>query len=284
MRPSGWALFSAFIFSTVFAVAGTPPVCGEKEISAGYSYTYCIRQGNRNQNKDVVFFLHGLGGNARTWFTQTQGTQWIEKKWAEKGYRPTIVTVSFGEIWLLVNTPEYPLISAFKDEMMPFLESKIGGLAGGRRLLMGQSMGGFNSVQASLQLPGAFTKVVLMCPAITTVGPFDPPSAIDDYIQRTGANRSRVNLMLSISAEFFRSEDQWMAHEPFHLLQQYAGPKPVFLVTTGLQDEFGFQEGSEVFASQARVLDFSATWVPLPGPHCVFDRAAVANFILDGRR
>lgn len=278
MRKAIWFLMLSFALVSVQGQAAQ--TCGTKEISAGYSYDYCIQTTDRTKTQDVVYFFHGLGGNARTWFTQTQGTQWIEKKWSSQGYQPTIITISFGEIWLLVNNEEFPLITAFRDEMMPFLEGQIGGLGKGRRLLMGQSMGGFNSVQASLQMPGTFLKVVLMCPAITTVGPFDPPEAIERYIIRTKALRSRVNMMLDISREFFKTQEDWQRHDPLLLIKTFdPSIKQVYLVSTGMKDEFGFQEGSAEFVKAAKTQGVIASWLPVQGGHCVFDRDAVARFI-----
>lgn len=272
-------------FLALSVSANSEPVCGERALRNGLSFEYCIRMTDRTKTEDIVYFFHGLGGNAQTWFTQTEGTKWIDRHWAHKGYKPTVVTLSFGEAWLLVNTEEYPLLPAFASEIMPFLEGQVGGLRGGRRLLMGQSMGGFNSVQASLQLPGVFNRVALMCPAITTVGPYDSQEQIEDYIARTGARRDWVNLMLGISREFFRSDEEWSRHNPFTLLQSYShAVKPVFLVSTGVRDEFGFQEGSALFVRDAANAGFFATWIPVPGGHCLFDRSAVATFMLEGRR
>lgn len=282
MKKTMWLITLLLVASASEAGAKAAPTCATREISAGYTYEYCIRTGDRSKNEDIVYFFHGLWGNARSWFVAGTRTQLLEKRWAELGYNPTVVTISFGEIWLLVNTEEHPLLSALQNEMMPFLESQVGGIRQGRRHLIGMSMGGFNSAQASLQLPGSFSRVALLCPAITTVGPYSSAQDIERYIQRTKAQRSRVELMLDISRDFFKDQAEWDRHDPLLLLGRYSGAvKPTYLVSTGLQDEFGFQEGSAEFVKQAKAVAMKARWVPVQGGHCAFDRESVARFIAD---
>lgn len=254
------------------------------ESQMGLSFDYCIRNVDRKKNQDIIYFFHGLMGNAETWFTQTYGTGMLERKWHARGYDPTIVTISFGEVWLLVNNHRFPLLPYFKEIIVPFLEKKVGGLGTGRRLLIGQSMGGLNAIEASLQLPNLFSKVALLCPAITTVGPFASAEEIDAYIKRTGAQAERVKVMLNISKQVFINQKDWDKHDPLKLLGRYHATKPAFHVTTGMQDEFGFQEGSEQFSDLASKTGFKSQWVPVSGGHCNFDRRTTANFIMEGYR
>ena len=253
--------------------------CGT-ESQLGFTFNYCIRNVDRTKTQDIIYFFHGLMGNEETWFTQKMGTGMLERKWHFRGYDPTIVTISFGEVWLLVNNNKYPLIPYFKDVIMPFLEKKVGGLGKGKRMLIGQSMGGFNAAQASLQLPNVFSKVALLCPAITTVGPFSSQQDIDAYITRTGAIPSRVKLMLSISHQVFVNQRDCDKHDPLNLLGLYRANNPEFYVSTFLQDDFEFQEGSEEFVNAGKKVGFKTQWVPVPGGHCNFDRRTAANFIM----
>ncbi|QDK37836.1 alpha/beta hydrolase-fold protein [Bdellovibrio sp. NC01] len=253
--------------------------CGS-ESQMGLTFKYCIRNVDRSKNQDIIYFFHGLMGNEETWFTQRFGTGMLERKWHWRGYDPTIVTVSFGEVWLLVNNHRFPLIPFFKNNIMPFLEKKVGGLGKGKRMLIGQSMGGFNAIQASLQLPNTFSKVALLCPAITTVGPFSTPEEIAAYTERTHAVPSRVKLLLSISRQVFLNQNDWDKHDPLKLIARYRAKKMPFYVSTGTADDFGFQEGSEVYSDLAKKLGFKSTWVPVPGGHCNFDRRTTANFIM----
>ncbi|MGE5086300.1 MAG: alpha/beta hydrolase [Bacillota bacterium] len=273
--------FLLLVFSSL-SFAGFKDYSCDSQTLQGITFRYCLNHPDRKTNQDIVYFLHGLYGDEKTFFTQTQGTVMMANYWRRHGYEPTVVTVSFGDIWLLVNNSKFPLLPFFANQIMPFLEEKAGGLQHGRRLLMGQSMGGFNATEAALQIPGLFVKVALMCPAITTVGPYASQEEIDDYTKRTGASPMYVQLMLNIAKKVFEGPADWDNHDPIKLLERYPNDlvKPRFFVSTGTKDEFGFQEGSEVFVIKALEKGYEAQWVPVAGGHCSFNRIATANFIM----
>lgn len=249
----------------------------------GTNFSYCYRNTEAANNDDIVYFFHGLGGNAQTWFTQYLGTLMVQQWWQFRGYRPRIVTISFGKEWLLVNSKRSSLLPLFTNRIMPFLEKKMGGLRGGHRHLIGESMGGFNAVEAALKKPGLFSRVALLCPAITTIGPFSGPQEIARYIARTGASTLLVRRMLRISRPFFSDNADWEKHNPLTLVRNYNFSKrSKFYVSTGTWDSYGFQEGSEVFSRLANANSFFSIWVPVPGPHCNFNRYVTANFIMGG--
>jgi S-formylglutathione hydrolase FrmB len=253
------------------------------ETLIGVSFKYCFKRGDQaGINQDIVYFLHGLEGNEKTWFSQKAGTAYIDHLWSKWGYNPSVVTISFGDAWILVNNPRFQLLSFFKKVVMPFLESKVGFLGQGRRILVGQSMGGLNAAIASLKSPGLFSKVALLCPAITNVGPFSSQQEIENYIERTGANPKRVNLMLTLSKKIFVNPLDWQNHDPLHLLKKYQGTKSKYYISTGVIDDYGFEEGTELFTRFSRQKGFHTWWVPAPGVHCDFDRPTTARFIMEG--
>ncbi len=149
-------------------------------------------------------------------------------------------------------------------------------------MLIGQSMGGLNAIEASMHFPNLFSKVALLCPAVTTVGPFSSQDDINSYIKRTGAQPSKVKLLLSISRQVFINERDWDKHDPLKLITRYHGPKPAIYTSIGMQDDFGFQEGAEEFYKIAKKEGFKSQWVPISGGHCNFDRRTTANFIMEG--
>lgn len=254
--------------------------CGS-ETAKGFDFTYCYRNAEATNNDDIVYFFHGLGGNAETWFTQCLGTLMVQKWWQIKGYKPRIVTISFGKQWLLVNNERFPLLPLFSNSIMPFLEKKMGGLRGGHRHLIGESMGGFNAAEVALKKPGLFSRVALLCPAITTINPFSSREEIERYIERTGASRNLVQRMLQISQSVFINKADWEKHNPLALIRNYHSSKrSKFYVSTGLWDGYGFQEGSEIFSRLANANSFFSIWVPVPGGHCNFNRFITANFIM----
>ncbi|MBO9667030.1 MAG: hypothetical protein J7501_09475 [Bdellovibrio sp.] len=278
------ALYLALLFVLASPLSFANPLdhtCGTETIY-GISFKYCVNHVDRQQTRDIVYFFHGLQGNAESWFTHPEAAV-VANYWSKHNYEPTIISVSLGGAWLLVNNDRFPLLPFFKNQMMPFLEQKIGGLQDGRRLLIGASMGGFNATQASLRLPGDFQKVALLCPAITTIGPYASPNEIAAYIKRTGANPLLVRLMVGITKNIFEDEEDWEKHNPLKLLSRYPAPlkKPAFFVSVGTKDDYGFQEGSEAFAKEALANSFETQWIPVAGGHCNFDVIATADFIME---
>lgn len=255
-------------------------ICGSEELQGG-SFRYCFRDPEGVNHSDIVYFFHGLGGSEKTWHRQFLGTRMIQDWWTLRGYRPRVVSVSFGSQWLMVDNKRYPLITYFTKVIMPFLEKKMGGLRGGRRHIIGQSMGGFNGAELALKKPGMFSRVALLCPAIATVGPYSSDREIEDYIERTGARRRLVNKMLRISRSVFIDKKDWDNHDPLRLMKNYSSSKkPRFYVSVGTSDGYGFQEGSRVFTQRASAFSFLFNWVPVPGGHCNFKRIGTANFIM----
>ncbi|MGZ3775076.1 MAG: alpha/beta hydrolase-fold protein [Pseudobdellovibrionaceae bacterium] len=253
----------------------------DSDSAEGTSFSFCYRNADTTNNNDIVYFFHGLGGSEETWFTQFFGTLMIQNWWQLKGYKPRIVTVSFGRQWLLVNNERDSLLPLFTNKVMPFLERKIGGLKNGHRHLIGESMGGFNAAEVALKNPGLFSRVALLCPAITTIGPFSSSDQIEEYIERTGALTYMVQRMLKISRSIFINESDWEKHNPLTLIKNYRYPKrSKFFVSTGIWDTYGFQEGSRQFSQFANAHSFFSIWAPVPGPHCNFNRYMTANFIM----
>lgn len=253
-------------------------VCDSKTLQ-GVTFDYCYRLIDRSSTKDIVYFFHGLGGAADTWFTQCLGTQMLQKWWSIKGYRPMIVTISFGSQWLLADNSKNKLLPYFRNVAMPFLEKQVGGLQGGRRLLIGQSMGGMNAIEASLKYPGTFQRVALLCPAISSISPFSTSREIQDYISRTRAKPHLVEKMLRISKSVFTDQNDWDRHDPLRLIRGSRN-SPLFYLSIGSRDGYGFQEGSRRFVDIAKSRFFSFIWAPAIGGHCNFERRSSANFIM----
>ncbi|WP_374030278.1 alpha/beta hydrolase-fold protein [Bdellovibrio bacteriovorus] len=195
-------------------------ICDSEELQ-GVRFKYCYRDPDSANNNDIVYFFHGLNGSEKTWHRQFLGTRTIQDWWELRGYRPRIVSVSFGPQWLLVNNKRYPLLPAFTRVIMPYMEKKVGGLKGGQRHIIGQSMGGFNAAEISLKNPGMFSKVALLCPALATISPFASDREIDAYIQRTGALRCQVEKMQRISQSVFVDKKDWDDHDPLKLIKRY---------------------------------------------------------------
>lgn len=250
------------------------------QTSSEASFKFCIYQPRQSKNNDIVYFFHGLDGDERTWFNQYFGTRLIHNLWHIWGYHPRIITISFGPKWLLVNNERSHLLAYFKSFIMPLLEHKVGGINRGRRHLIGQSMGGFNAAEVSLKNPGLFKNVALLCPAITSIGPFASDYEVGKYIQRTGANPDFVKKLIDLGQEYFVDPEDWKNHDPLTLLSHYkAKKKSNFFISVGNEDDYGFQEGSLKFKLISKVRNFSSRIILVPGSHCNFSRWGAARFI-----
>lgn len=281
-----WLLSVSIIFGYSFAYAAPLEIESKdhycsKETLDQVPFNYCIRQVDRSLTQDVVYFFHGLNGNAETWFTQYLGTKMIQGYWNRNDYKPTVITISFGTSWLLVNSHRSRLLPLFINKILPYLESKVGGLQSGRRMLIGQSMGGFNAVQASLQHPELFSKVALLCPALTTLGPFATDEEVLEYIKRNKADPALIANMLRITRQAFADPSEWDRHNPMKLVGQWTSVKrPQFHISIGLTDEYGFFEGSMEFTRLGLKNFFYFDWMPVIGGHCNFSRLAASKFIM----
>ncbi|KYG65294.1 hypothetical protein AZI87_12115 [Bdellovibrio bacteriovorus] len=254
--------------------------CGT-DSARGIEFKYCYRKSSATNNDDIVYFFHGLYGSEKSWHRQFWGTWFIQKWWYFRGYQPRVVSISFGPKWLLVNNKKYPLLPLFTQEIMPMMEKRMGGLRRGKRHVIGQSMGGFNATQIALRNPGMFSRVALLCPAITHIGPYDSEKDIHKYVARTGAKLRLVKKMLNISRSIFLNKQDWDLHNPFNLLKKYNSSKRAkFYLSTGMIDGYGFQEGSKDFYDMAHGKSFLSRWVPVPGGHCNFNRKNTAYFIM----
>jgi len=97
----------------------------------------------------------------------------VRSEWAKNHERvPTVISVSFGPVWLLAEkngSPYSGLLNAFTEKVMPMLEAQLGGLHG-RRLIVGESMGGFNTLQVALKTR-LFAKAAALCAPMAGVSP-----------------------------------------------------------------------------------------------------------------
>jgi S-formylglutathione hydrolase FrmB len=282
---------SVLVFSVVKAQATAPArmvtECGH--VAQKVKWDYCITRTGNSHNEDIVYVLHGAGGDESTW-TRWPAFQDVRARWEKTGFQaPIIVALSFGPIWLLADpnsSPHSGLFDVFTKEVMPYVEQRLltdslaGISANRKRRILGFSMGGFNGSQLILKMPRAFKSAVLACPGLSTVSPFASRPEIDSYISRTGANKDFVNSILTIAKDFFPDEAAWQADSPLRLAQtKFGATSPAVYVSCGRTDEGGFYEGSQAFANSARTRGADIKWESLAGGHCVMNAEAIADFL-----
>jgi pimeloyl-ACP methyl ester carboxylesterase len=273
------ALVISVFFYSQFSYAD--PTCGSRhwgEIQA----KYCVEKPLAGDSDTVLVYFHGLGGSELEWFINPE-LQTIRDELHTRKFDPWIVTISFGKAWLLTEVPNGLLFPKAVDDLLPSLFNSIKPMGFTHRYLAGASMGGLNTSQVMLKRPQMFDKYMLICPAITSVGPFAPNQDILDYILRTGAQAKRVTFMLQWARLEFPKPADWANHAPLMLADRNVVLPEVYL-SCGLKDEFGFQEGAQMLYAKIRPKSTRAWWVPIPdGLHCAVDPKSIVDFLATER-
>jgi Predicted hydrolase of the alpha/beta superfamily len=241
---------------------------------------FCMGAPAAGDSENLIVYFHGLGGNEREWFDKPAMKD-IQKTLLEKGFDPWIITVSFGPGWLLTEVPgSYELFSKTLDQILPDIERQIRPAGFKKKFLIGASMGGFNTSQVLLKRSSAFDKYMLICPAITSVGPFSSNAEVTAYIFRTGANPRNVGFMIEWGTIEFPDVLEWNKHSPL-ILADRVFMLPEVYISCGLRDEFGFQEGAEALYRKISAKSKRSMWIPIPqGRHCSYDKDSIIDFLL----
>lgn len=275
--------FLAFVLlSTHSAQAVVQHTCGTDR-AQGIEYYWCIDKDDASRNKDVLYYFHGAGRSEQGWHYEKEN-QDIQAAWQKLHVQqPIAISVSFGKTWLFSewNRNGGPgNYTAFVNTIMPTLEAKIGGVHG-RRLIKGESMGGFNGSQLLLKNSELFDRVALACPAIPIVGPFTPPWETAAFL---GRNNAFIKTELVIGYQLWLLNDfpdpgLWERHNPLNLVRRMTLNSPRVYVSCGNRDEFGFFEGAQSFARAAKERGVKVLWQPTEGGHCGFDAVTIAKFL-----
>lgn len=256
--------------------------CGSST-AYGMDYKYCIY---KNPNSpDVLHYLHGHGGNEKHWEKNDSNIKIREYFKAAGKEIPSVITLSFGIKWLLTEVPQSSGTSryyAYINKILPDLESKLGGFTG-RRMLMGDSMGGLNSTLIMERAGNLFERVAINCPALTPIGPQAPDAEVEAYIARHKPyiNRFYVTYMQQWGTQEFPTEADWNRHAPLDLARTTPVLPNNIYVSCGDKDNFGFIEGAARFAEIAASRGRNVVWKQIAGgDHCAIDSKAVADFLM----
>lgn len=271
------------LFTTVsFAVENQNCKAFPSPISGGF----CIYPGT---NADIAYYLHGRNGSETRWQEDNFYSEQIREYWRDNGRSyPTVITVSFGKLWIL-NAQQ---LQDFETKIVPMIEAGIGGLKG-RRMVFGESMGGVNSIQLTFRT-GLFSRAGIMCPQIFVgLTPWATAAEIDAYVKgsraygvlgRGGLKEMKSNMafMGLASRSIYPTPADWDAADPLKLASA-ADPqvKPLDIyLSAGLFDEYVLYEGNVEFQKVLKSRGYSVEWRPLYGGHCVVDVASIAEFLV----
>ena len=244
-------------------------------------YGYCVTKTVGSTNPDILYYMHGAGQNQRAWLKHKT---MIWKVWEDRGIdAPTVVTFSFGPIWLMAEKNKAKASGLFEfvaDKLMPKVEAKLGGLKG-RRLVVGESMGGFNAIQLAMKRPEYFSRIAILCPDITSLQPYSSWKEIKEFMTDTGTGFVHTFWEIVMERIFFAHDGSWNHAAPLIAGQELLGPQtPPLYVSYGMQDQFGFFPGARAFAELAQSKGVNVQYEAVTGRHCSFDSQGVAQFLV----
>ncbi len=272
------------LFATVSCkldAEGEPDVITECKIMTPKKiWNACITKTAGSENKDVLFFLHGATGSHKHWVQKYKG---VRDVWRAKGFQPpVVVTFNFGPTWFMAEKNKSPFSGLFQfylESLIPWAEKQIGHKAE-RKLLLGESMGGFNAAQFYFKRPDVFSKVAIVCPAFTSWGPQSPKEEVEEYVRRTNANEGHIKWLRAGWKAFFPNEEAWSNADVYQLVEKYRENLPPLFLSCGTEDDFGFYEGSLKMAEILTSRNANMIWNPLPGAHCARPFEEIAEFFM----
>lgn len=244
---------------------------------------YCVHRAEGGVNGDVVYHLHGRNLEAEVWNDPTYFTALLQAYWQNAGLvPPTVISLSYGPVWLLASKGQARssglLDSIWRD--ISAIETRVG--LPKRRLLMGESMGGLNSLVLGLSQPQHFDKVAALCPAVYVESPFTPPSQILEGIVRTGADPRIAFGIWQLSRDYVANAEEWSRFSPLVLIENASAQQTrlSLYLSAGLYDRYGLYEGTERLAIRAAQRGVPTDWHPLYGGHCAIDIVSLGTFLV----
>ena len=244
---------------------------------------YCVHRAAGGFNGDVVYHLHGRNLEAEIWNDPSYFTALVQQYWQTNGtLPPTVISLSYGPVWLLApkgQAPNSGLLDTIWSDIAA-IEARVGKPR--RRMLMGESMGGLNSLVLGLTQPQHFDKVAALCPAVYVDSPFTPLKQLREAMVRTGADPRIAIGIWQLSQRYVSSAEEWRRFSPLVLIDGHAlqEARPSLYLSAGLYDRYGLYEGTERLAQRAVQRGLQTEWHPLYGGHCAIDIASLGRFLV----
>lgn len=247
------------------------------DVSDPIPWTLCVTQDPASRSEDLVVHFHGRRGTARWWNDKTYYTGELYQHWAEADVdAPTVVSISFGPLWVMTDDTAL----AFRQTVFETARSRAEAVAGrsfGRVRLVGESMGGYNALIASLDDETPFDRVAALCPPLTTTSPFGA-----GVFSRFGESSLREGFMLlAFSRAFFDDDADWRAKDPVPRILGGEEPKPALFMSCGDHDPWGCMQGGQAIADAVTKRGGDIEWHVLPEGHCAIDTKSLAAFLAE---
>lgn len=271
MMPRVLILLLAVLSPTAFAEAplGPPQDCNFKKVR-GYEIRWCMERGAATSGH-VLYYFHGIGGNEQRWQNSGLHSAVMEKLTRTPELRPHVFSVSFGRAWFfsdVKNLKRASRLAAFL-ELMPMLEASLP-VPVSRRTVAGESMGGYNALRLSMEIPGSVQQVVALCPALLPVGPYSSQAEIEAFKQR---NEKYLNVRLLENLRYwamteFPTQSSWISNNPLDRSAKPIASLPPIYLSQYVQDEFAFPEGTASFFANLEAQHHTVSLRTVDAGHC----------------
>lgn len=258
--------------------------CGKLAMPSLGDMGYCLTPGSKDR---TLVFFHGIMNDEAGW--AGKAAKRLTKSFKSLRVEPpTVLTVSMGRIFFLsgrrlangmtdVEEVTITLVKLVKQLGLSSFE-------GPSRLdLMGDSMGGNNSLHVYLRNPEFFRRFALICPANTRVSPFAPLETWEKNAKEEGANPLYSFGLRKTLQHFYESHAVWESESPLKYLatsyKPLTRPQPVFIGIVE-NDPYGFNNVERDLAMLFQRRGHEVVFTRTDDGHCYIDTDPLARFLM----
>jgi S-formylglutathione hydrolase FrmB len=291
----GRSLFVLLLFFGLHAKSNDFNCTSYSSTILGKNVQYCIVRSNSENppslGEPVVYFMHGSNGNAKTWVKNNYEKS-LDLLRQAQNLKP-ITFVSFDTSAYSFFT-DYPVRNGstdtskayetwFVSEFIPYIE-KTWGVCDRRecRGIMGQSMGGFGAIKTALRFPDLFSVIAVNSPALSPFENYRNFSDWDKYLSSKPIGPIKGYIFAKTVSEIFPDENSFLSNDPTTLVERYSSSHgfPSLYFDMGGKDDFGFEDGYQLFknALDQRHFDYTTIFEP-NGHHDMWKRHAVDSIL-----
>lgn len=272
------------VVQSAFAVATSSTLCRQFK-GNNIQGEACLHIPLNWDKRDIVYYLHGTGENAKGWEHNPYFRQVMSLMERQNLHRPLVVTISFGSWWLLKdfgNQLHPSLLKAYLQIQKEIEAEIFKGKEPRTRTLVGDSMGGFNSLLILAKTDLHFDKAVVLCPGFAVIGPYSTQEEIQGYLTRNRpfVNDKLVFRILDLLKMEFPTPELWQIHAPFNVVKDLKSKADThYYVMGNTQDEYGFGEGARLLQAELTKMNLHVTYEVVPGHHCVMNPESLVSFL-----
>lgn len=288
-----------FIFSALLSFNVQAQDCFEQ--TQPLPFSYCIYESAGSQNPDVLYYLHGINGQVKSWSEPTSFSHALYDLWEQNDQEaPTVVTFSFGPQWFLAQKNASPVSGLFEYTqavVLPLLEQKMKHKTG-KRMMMGISMGAVNTIQLGFKPQTSrvveLSKLAIICAQMSEVSPYSGEQALADYLRQTQVYRyyqslnntavveDRFYFAINVARKVWPKAEDFATADPLVLAKEFAPTHSTEVyVSAQVKDRYANFEANQVFKNILLNNQIPTTWQPVWGEHCDIDLKSLADFLIN---